>query len=687
MITTDFFSEDFAVNEATRPEPESTPDPRTAPDMATKTRAAIIFQDMQRAFKRQQPHVTLEWPGQGQVTLTRNQIFSVLREIINKPTQVQNRWVPILGDRTEFLNKLSSIKIYRAPVVRLAPEPGQQKLDLDEAKKKESSNDYRDVAVQRAMRKARAEFPAAASDTEAFAKSMMVAQDQDQASFDRLRSGLGRQRELLKKNDQLDVTQDQTIDALNKEIQDVENHNTSLERTVQQMQRANAELQQTLTRMRGQKVTPANQAGVSVATDKITVPVVEPVAEPTPDFAPIDIGARQKAQAIAQELEKLKSQQAMWQQLGKQEPQGQEKIEDIQQQIKKLQQQLAKLQSTDVDQRQQVIKLEPSKDQDDDAELGAFGQIDQETADLFKNLGVKNLRPSAADKLPPAPKGKKKSVATALDENAIPAKQVFQGYTVTFDRATGTVTISQRGQVLKQFKLKMPTRRGYEQLVNKFIHDQEDEKYPDDIEDRDVALPMRKIAESGPEIWTVHFTDGTKTRVRIPSDEVSPDYVKAYYAKKGKQVSKIDYGYGAEPEIRSEPEAHEPGSGTAVSGRTGERLPESEISVAGQPVKPEKGYYSVWIKRGDRWSPITKYPDREEAEEIKRGLEQRGEEVIIRESRAGYNPLTSKEHWHEVERQLSNLLNNPSLDPESRAEVRQRYLEKRREAQQKGWAK
>ena len=60
---------------------------------------------------------------------------------------------------------------------------------------------------------------------------------------------------------------------------------------------------------------------------------------------------------------------------------------------------------------------------------------------------------------------------------------------------------------------------------------------------------------------------------------------------------------------------------------------------------------------------------------------------VMREGRAGYNPLTSKEHWHEVERQLANLLNNPSLDTESRAEVRQRYLEKRKEAQQKGWAK
>lgn len=55
--------------------------------------------------------------------------------------------------------------------------------------------------------------------------------------------------------------------------------------------------------------------------------------------------------------------------------------------------------------------------------------------------------------------------------------------------------------------------------------------------------------------------------------------------------------------------------------------------------------------------------------------------------RAGYNPLTSEKHWHEVERYLSKMINEPGLDPETRKEFRQRYLEKRKEAQQKGWAK
>jgi hypothetical protein len=55
--------------------------------------------------------------------------------------------------------------------------------------------------------------------------------------------------------------------------------------------------------------------------------------------------------------------------------------------------------------------------------------------------------------------------------------------------------------------------------------------------------------------------------------------------------------------------------------------------------------------------------------------------------RAGYNAMQTEKDWIEVERYLSKLINDRTLDPESRAEARQRYLEKRKEAQQKGWAK
>ena len=45
---------------------------------------------------------------------------------------------------------------------------------LFEREEEKKSSKYKDVAVQRAMRQAKADFPTAASDAEAFAKSMMV---------------------------------------------------------------------------------------------------------------------------------------------------------------------------------------------------------------------------------------------------------------------------------------------------------------------------------------------------------------------------------------------------------------------------------------------------------------------------------------------------------------------------------
>jgi hypothetical protein len=41
-------------------------------------------------------------------------------------------------------------------------------------------------------------------------------------------------------------------------------------------------------------------------------------------------------------------------------------------------------------------------------------------------------------------------------------------------------------------------------------------------------------------VWTVHFEDGTKGRIRVPNDEITDDQIKAHYAKRGKTVVKID---------------------------------------------------------------------------------------------------------------------------------------------------
>ncbi len=90
----------------------------------------------------------------------------------------------------------------------------------------------------------------------------------------------------------------------------------------------------------------------------------------------------------------------------------------------------------------------------------------------------------------------------------------------------------------------------------------------------------------------MHFTDGTVSRIRVPNDETDPADVRKHFARKGKTVAKFDYGFSTEPSSGPGPEAHEPGSGRAVSAQTGERLPEANTFNRGDhnPLRDIKDY-------------------------------------------------------------------------------------------------
>jgi hypothetical protein len=498
---------------------------------------------------------------------------------------------------------------------------------------------------------------------------------------------------------------------------------------VQQMNRANAELQQKLSRMRGKVPaeptavsTPAPQLGVSVATDKV---------EPDTPSSPIDIGARQKldqlSKAVVGSIMSLQNKEAS-QGLT---PAEQQRLEKLETQYNKLAKQVKR---SGMDIPDQFART---------AQNDAYAQVSANAMHEERTNGLE-------------------------EDQSIPLKSVVQGYTVEYNPRTRQVTVSRSGQVIGTGFNRLNSPKYHLTLINKIIDRAEEDKYPTDIDVRDVALPMKaegsvfgqqdfdtqmdlaklksqltqpkpaqsapasaepqpvparlsdlqskkqridnlasikqdieklqaratrggrmlprglaadledyftvadidtayddmmakyqkqlgalqqylgmrkalwtpkkdvhemrvkELQEGGPETWTVHFTDGTTTRVRVPSDETDPAQVRAFFAKKGKTVKKFDYGFTTEPEAGPGPEPHEPGSGSARSARTGDEL---------------------------------------------------------KEGRAGYNPLTSQQHWYEVERYLSGMINDRTLDPETRAEARQRYLEKRKEAQQKGWAK
>jgi hypothetical protein len=66
------------------------------------------------------------------------------------------------------------------------------------------------------------------------------------------------------------------------------------------------------------------------------------------------------------------------------------------------------------------------------------------------------------------------------------------------------------------------------------------------------------------------------------------------------------------------------------------RVIETERSITGQIIEPEIGYYSIWVRRPgqESWTPITKYPDQQEAQQVAQGLRDRGLETMIREDQA-----------------------------------------------------
>jgi hypothetical protein len=412
--------------------------------------------------------LTLEWPNQPAATLSRNQVWTVINKIAKMPATQRNAFaLSTLGNRNAFLTWMNGLKIIPRPAPKKDVAKGQQSLDLKELDQKKSSEDskYRDVRVARAMRQAAAEFPSAGSDVEAFAKSMLNAQDKDQEDIARLRQTSQRQRELIKKNDSLDADQQRTIVNIEKEIDDVEANNSTLATTIQQMQRANSALQQKLDQMRGRApqttATPtAPELGVSVATDKVAA---TPATTTTPA---IDPRARQYAQKLRKQLNQLQTMVAL------KAPEDQSQLK---QDIDALKAQLAKLQ-----QKEPVATATPATVGGQPADIMPARQpVDTDTDDGVIDLtGVDDV---LAQFRQPAKKAAKKKAKKQepefelTEENKIPLKKVFAGYTIAFDPATKTVSAfrglsgPQQGQSVK---LNSATPGAYLRAVRQLLGDE-----------------------------------------------------------------------------------------------------------------------------------------------------------------------------------------------------------------------
>jgi len=545
------------------------------------------------------------------------------------------------------------------------PEPEQLDLFKEDKKSfKDKDNELtgrtaKDITVARELQKLRARHPAAKTDIEALVKDEIVNQEKTDKTISSMKNVNLKQDELLKQISAINQAQQ-------KEIDDLENDERSLQQTVQQLRQANASLAQKLSAMKQRRSADKEaqpQLGVSVATDKIAQPGVAPAVGVTPTT---------KLTPPAKKPAKIAKPEEV--------PAGMADIGGI----------------------QSPIYRSPLKK----------AEIPSGLAGGFRR----------------SPRGAERRVHEVHDIGS--------------------------GQ------------------VGAMIEGQPEEQSLQDVLFRTAAKAMYDAGQAG---VSMDYEDAIRTASKLMGIPYAPSMLPALQhqlagvkkqiatqklVKKNKlarEKEKLTHQSTPDEERRAAEWMKQ--YGTRLKSRLNMR--ENEISVSGSPVKQEKGYYSIWIKRGDRWSPLTKYPDRKEAEEIKRGLEKRGEEVIIREGtmqqarehptgpkftgywkgtdkgtpgtkmvgsnesvepnnqdvlgqlfkdfekifgkqsqqpkqpqqpvkealRAGYNPLTSEKHWHEVKNHLTKLLANPDIGYEDKQVIRQRYLDKQKEAQQKGWEK
>ena len=161
-----------------------------------------------------------------------------------------------------------------------AYEYAEQMGGLDESvaeadKKKEDDLEpqVKDVALQRAISRAKADFPTAGTGIEALAKDFMRSQDQDSKSFDQLRQAERKQDQMLSQISKIDQEQEQ-------EIQDLETQNSTLASRLQQLQNVNGELEKKLAAMSGRR------ADKKSKTDTATAPAPAPVSAKTGPISP-----------------------------------------------------------------------------------------------------------------------------------------------------------------------------------------------------------------------------------------------------------------------------------------------------------------------------------------------------------------------------------------------------------------
>ena len=525
------------------------------------------------AFNNKQP-VQFDFPGQQTYRLSA-QWVDMLADYYNTLETQSDKAQLVYGVLTDYKK-----------TIKLLNDLAQSKLFEKKSSEKSDNPEFKSTKLARLKTQARAKYPAASSDLEAMTADFVDSQDADQREFERVKNTNKKQDELLKQITAINRQQDQEIDGLDSD-------NSNLQQNLQQLRAVNTELAKKLADMAKRKPKEKEKtAATTSATSTSTAPTttgnwVPPSAADTrpdwttatpalsqpgiPTTTPAMVGG-QPATVLSKPKRKRRTKAEI----------------DAERAGKAAMAAMSKMAGGAKIKPVEPTNIPAAPTVGEPAEIPSTINLFPGVTDTEKPVTPQTSTSGVekTDNVVGFP-GRLQRAAESINEaDTIPLKSVVQGYSVEYNPRTRQVTVSRRGQVIGTGVNRSGNPTHHLTIVNKIIDRAEEDKYPTDIDVRDVALPMKKatdmrakeLEESRLETWTAYFTDGTKTTVSNIRDETDPAKVRAFLQKKtGKTVKRFDYGFGTASDTASKPEPHEPGSGSARSARTGEELPEGDV--------------------------------------------------------------------------------------------------------------
>ena len=420
-----------------------------------------------KAYQSNQP-VQFDFPGGKSYKLT-TQWVDMLAEYYNT-LETNNDKAQLVYDVLTDYNK----------TIRLLNELAQSKLFEKKSSEKTDNPEFKSTKLARLKTQARAKYPAASSDLEAMAADFVDQQDQDQAEFQRVKNTNKKQDELLKQITAINQQQDQEINGLDSD-------NNNLQQNLQQLRAVNAELAKKLADMANRKTNNKEKTTATTAAPALAQPGI-PTATPAtvggePDTALTKPKRKRRSKS---EIDAEKASKAAMAAMTKMA--GGAKIKPVQPDIAPAPTvgEPATIPNTinlfpGVTDTEKTVTPQPSTDN--------VEKTDNVLAFPTKLQKATNTKADAEPQL---------KFGEAAEQASIPLKSVVQGYNVEYNPRTRQVTVSRSGQVIGKGVNRLNSPKYHLTLINKIIDRAEEEKYPTDIDVRDVALPTKQVAEALP---------------------------------------------------------------------------------------------------------------------------------------------------------------------------------------------